>query len=189
MAAPTLANIDADADLEIVLNTAHSGVVAYDLPGSANASILWGTGRGNFQRSGSFLIGELSASTISPTMIMPAGGDTLSYEIVLKNSGPALESVSVNNPLPPQVTYAGGLTASEGTPGYSGGTVSWTGDVTAGQPVQIVYDVTVNSGVTTPTIIINSAVLEDGEGNEITLSSRIMANGLPVYFPLIFGQD
>jgi hypothetical protein len=53
MAAPTLANIDTDPDLEVVLVTAHSGVVAYDLPGSANARILWNTGRGSFARSGS----------------------------------------------------------------------------------------------------------------------------------------
>jgi hypothetical protein len=53
MPAPTLANIDSDADLEIIVNTAHSGVVAYDLNGSANARILWGTGRGNFYRDGS----------------------------------------------------------------------------------------------------------------------------------------
>jgi hypothetical protein len=52
LAAPTLANIDTDADLEVVLNTAHSGFVAYDLPGTANAKILWGTGRGSYQRNG-----------------------------------------------------------------------------------------------------------------------------------------
>lgn len=53
LAAPTLADIDADADLELVLNTAHSGIVAYDLPGTADARILWGTGRGGYQRNGS----------------------------------------------------------------------------------------------------------------------------------------
>lgn len=53
LAAPTLANVDSDADLEVVLMTAHSGVVVYDLPGTANARILWGTGRGNFQRTAS----------------------------------------------------------------------------------------------------------------------------------------
>lgn len=53
LAAPTLANVDADADLEVVLMTAHSGVVVYDLPGTASARILWGTGRGNFQRTAS----------------------------------------------------------------------------------------------------------------------------------------
>jgi len=52
LAAPTLANIDDDADIELVINTAHSGVVAYDLPGTANARILWGTGRGSYLRNG-----------------------------------------------------------------------------------------------------------------------------------------
>jgi hypothetical protein len=45
LAAPRLANIDADDDLEIVLNTAYSGFVAYDLPGSSAARVLWGSGR------------------------------------------------------------------------------------------------------------------------------------------------
>ena len=52
LGAPTLANIDADADLELIILTAKSGVVVYDLPGSANARVLWGTGRGNFHRDG-----------------------------------------------------------------------------------------------------------------------------------------
>ena len=52
LAAPTLANIDNDPDLEVVLVTSDSGVVVYDLPGSSNARILWATGRGNLQRSG-----------------------------------------------------------------------------------------------------------------------------------------
>lgn len=51
--APTLADIDDDPNLELVLNTAHSGFVAYDLPGTAGARILWGTGRGSYQRTGS----------------------------------------------------------------------------------------------------------------------------------------
>lgn len=52
LAAPTLANIDSDGDLEVVVNTAHSGVVAYDLPGTSKANVQWGTGRGNFYRNG-----------------------------------------------------------------------------------------------------------------------------------------
>ncbi len=48
--APTLANIDSDPDLEVVINTAYAGVVVYDLPGTHNARILWGTGRGSFTR-------------------------------------------------------------------------------------------------------------------------------------------
>jgi len=52
LAAPTLADIDGDADLEVLLNTAHSGLVAYDLPGTARARIIWGTGRGSYWRNG-----------------------------------------------------------------------------------------------------------------------------------------
>jgi hypothetical protein len=52
LAAPTIANIDLDSDLEVVVNTVSSGVVVYDLPGSGNARILWGTGRGTFKRTG-----------------------------------------------------------------------------------------------------------------------------------------
>jgi hypothetical protein len=63
LAAPTLANIDSDPDLEVVVGTAHTGLCAYDLPGTADARILWGTGRGNYQRSGSVLGSVLNGYT------------------------------------------------------------------------------------------------------------------------------
>jgi hypothetical protein len=34
------------------VGTAASGLVAYDLPNSASARILWGTGRGGVRRAG-----------------------------------------------------------------------------------------------------------------------------------------
>jgi hypothetical protein len=52
LAAPTVANIDDDADYELVVGTSHSGVVAYDLPGSAKARLRWPTGRGSLRRTG-----------------------------------------------------------------------------------------------------------------------------------------
>lgn len=52
LGAPTVANIDADADMEVVVGTVSSGAVAYDLPGSANARCLWCTGRGSLLRTG-----------------------------------------------------------------------------------------------------------------------------------------
>ena len=39
-------------DLEVVVGTVSSGVVAYELPNSANARVLWGTGRGSYRRTG-----------------------------------------------------------------------------------------------------------------------------------------
>jgi hypothetical protein len=52
LAAPTLANIDEDPDLELVVNTVYSGFVAYDLPGTAAARVLWSTGRNKAGESG-----------------------------------------------------------------------------------------------------------------------------------------
>ncbi len=52
LAAPTLANVDTDPDLEVVINTIDTGVVVYDLPGSAGAcNLQWPTGRGNYLRN------------------------------------------------------------------------------------------------------------------------------------------
>jgi hypothetical protein len=52
LAAPTIAKIDGSPDYSLVVGTTSSGVVAYKLPNSANARIIWGTGRGNYRRDG-----------------------------------------------------------------------------------------------------------------------------------------
>jgi len=52
LAAPTLADIDGDGNLEVIINTANSGVVVYDLPNTSHARLLWSTGRGSFTRTG-----------------------------------------------------------------------------------------------------------------------------------------
>ena len=61
--APTLASIDGDADLEVLIGSTHAGLLAYDLPGTANANVLWGTGRGSYQRTGAVL-GNASAGSL-----------------------------------------------------------------------------------------------------------------------------
>jgi hypothetical protein len=73
MAAPTVADIDGDEDLELVVNTANSGICAYNLPNTKNARILWGTGRGNFRRTGSNFGCDLDAVMISGVGFLSIG--------------------------------------------------------------------------------------------------------------------
>lgn len=51
LGAPTLANIDADPDLEVLSGTTSMGLVAHELPGTAGARIAWATSRGDFARA------------------------------------------------------------------------------------------------------------------------------------------
>ncbi|VAW43131.1 hypothetical protein MNBD_CHLOROFLEXI01-910 [hydrothermal vent metagenome] len=189
MAAPTLANIDADADLELVLNTAHSGIVAYDLPGTADARILWGTGRGNYQRSGSILQGDLQASGMQASNSAPAAGETIAYTILLQNPGPALATVTMTDTLPSGVTFAGNLTASSGTAGESGGVITWQGDVPAANPVMIQFEVLVSPAISVPQAIVNTAVIDDGLGNIIQRQAMIIVNGFTVNLPLVVREQ
>lgn len=193
LAAPTLANIDDDADLEVVLNTAHSGFVAYDLPGTADARILWGTGRGNYQRTGAFLHGSLQASTKGVQPILPGPGDTLTYTITLRNPGPDLPNARVTDTLPAEVHYLGNLWASAGSYGEandgSGGpgrsVITWTGTVSAAVPITITFGVTVSEHLTTPQAILNTALIDDGLGNVKQRQATVIANGYATYLPLI----
>jgi hypothetical protein len=51
LGAPTLANVDADPDLEVLSGTTSAGLVAHELPGTAGARIAWATSRGGFTRA------------------------------------------------------------------------------------------------------------------------------------------
>ncbi len=183
--APTLANVDADADLEVVLNTAHSGLVVYDLPGTADALVLWGTGRGSYQRAGSLLAGSLAGSTMAMSPPLVSAGDAVHVTITLRNNGPALAGVQLSNVLPPQLEYAGNLQASSGAASYAGGAVSWTGSVEAGNPVVISYDATVDPALVTAGVITNQAEVEDGAGQSWPLSATIAVNSQSGYLPFV----
>ena len=185
LAAPTLANIDADADLEVILNTAHSGVVAYDLPDTANARVLWSTGRGNYRRSGSPLVGSLRGSSVSVAPLMPSAGETISYTVVLRNSGPALPTARMTATLSGDVSPLGNVWASGGEYGSAGRVITWTGAVSASVPVTITYGGTLAPTVTEPRLITGSVQIDDGVGGAQVYPADVIANGLPVYLPLV----
>jgi uncharacterized repeat protein (TIGR01451 family) len=185
MAAPTLANIDADADLELILNTANSGIVAYDLPGTANARIYWGTGRGNYQRTGSYLVKPLQASTMSVTPALPEAGDILTYTISLRNPGPLLPGAWLTDTLPAPLTYLDNLAASSGTFGQAGGVITWTGSVPVGASVTITFRAQLSALPATPYQVTNTMKLNDGLGIVLERQAASVVDGLAVYLPLI----
>ncbi len=186
--APTLANIDADPDLEIILLTANSGVVAYDLPATANATIFWGTGRGNYQRDGYLFDSYLptlreSTKTASDYRVNP--GQLVTFTITLRNPGRIMNDATLSDPLPPELMYAGNLWASSGITSYSGGTVSWYGDVSSSMNVVIRFDAIVDAGISSPTTIVNSVEISDRAGNSWQREARIYVLGLPTFLPQI----
>ncbi|MBN1878167.1 MAG: VCBS repeat-containing protein [Anaerolineae bacterium] len=188
LAAPTLANIDSDADLEVVLNTAHSGLVAYDLPGTANARVLWNTGRGSYLRYGGIIPqvhGSLVDSTKSVLPLIPVPGDRLTYTLILRNPGPDLTGVRITDTLPLQVNYLGDLWGSAGSYGVAGGMITWTGTVSAMIPITITYSVSVSGVVAPPLTIVNTVYIDDGLGTILARQATAIVNGVAVYLPLI----
>ena len=185
LAAPTLANIDADADLELVLNTAHSGFVAYDLPGTADARILWGTGRGSYQRYGAILHGNLDASVKRVSNPAPDSGMNITYTILMQNPGPVLEAVTMTDSLPSGVSFAGNLSASSGIVNELGGVITWQGDVSSSAPVTVQFDVSVSSAIIDPQAVVNTAVIDDGAGNIIQRQAMIIVNGYATFLPVV----
>jgi hypothetical protein len=93
LGAPTLANIDADADLEVVLGTSASGVVAFDLPGSAGARVLWRTGRGGYRRTGTT---ELPSLTVDDVQVTEGDGGTTDAVFTVRLSAPSGQAVTVD---------------------------------------------------------------------------------------------
>jgi hypothetical protein len=182
--APTLANLDSDPDLEVVINSAHSGVVAYDLPGTANAIVQWGTGRGSYRRSGVILQGKLHASVLASPPVAAAGG-VFTFSTSLSSSNSPLGNVSLAAVLPEGLDYAGGLTVSSGTGQVSGKTVSWSGGVDISAPVSIRFQTQVSPSITTAQALTTIFTLQDGLGHTQQLNVSVIANGRAVYFPLV----
>jgi uncharacterized repeat protein (TIGR01451 family) len=184
--APTLANIDGDADIEILIGSTHTGLLAYDVPGTANANVLWGTGRGSHRRAGTVAKGSLCGSGMSANTIAPAPGEVVTFTLALRNvAGPALSGARLTDTLPSLLTYARGLAATSGSAGQAGNTITWTGTVSNSTPVTVTFAVTVSASIVDPTIIINTATIDDGQGAIRTASVGLGVNTVEVYLPIV----
>jgi hypothetical protein len=124
LGAPTLANIDADADLEVVLGTSASGLVAFDLPGTAGARVLWRTGRGGYRRTGTT---ELPSVTIDDVQVTEGNGGTTSAVFTVRLSAASGQVVTVDYATADgSATSPADYTATAGSLSFAVGTTTRT---------------------------------------------------------------
>jgi hypothetical protein len=87
-AAPTLADLDGDCDVEILAASRGRVLYVWDLAGAYNSKLMpWPTGRQNNQRTGSFIIGSDTAVTTSFPNTLSALSDLnhLMYFPIVRN--------------------------------------------------------------------------------------------------------
>jgi uncharacterized repeat protein (TIGR01451 family) len=120
---------------------------------------------------------------VTPTRVGP--GDPLTYTVRLENPGPILPTARVTATLSTDVHYLGNLWASSGNYGEASGVITWAGAVSAGVPITITYGVTVSLQITTPAVISNAVMIDDGLGNVWQRPATAIANGHAVYLPLV----
>ena len=184
LAAPTLTDIDSDHELEVVLNTANSGLVAYDLPGTRTDGILWGTGRGSYLRSGALTPSSLTGSQTWVRPVLPVSSDTLTYTISVLNSGVLLPGVTLTDTLSTGQTILSGIYASSGEVSSNGSSIYWKGRVTT-VPVTITFNAIVDPVIIGAKALTSTLLINNGHGSLTQRHTGVMVNGFQFYLPVI----
>jgi hypothetical protein len=170
LGAPTIANIDLDADKELVIGTVSSGVVAYDLPDTANARILWGTGRGSYKRTGVSAVEDGFSLSAQPSTQAINPGGVATYTLKVQNTIAFTGSVTLsitNNPAPGDLDL--NPTSSTFTP-----------------PMQVILTVTdLISGPPLPGQWYSIPIQATGGGITRTTTINLLIGGTRTHLPII----
>jgi hypothetical protein len=169
LGAPTIADIDGDPDMELVIGTVSSGVVAYDLPGTDNARVLWGTGRGSFKRTGVSPADEGFSLSAGPDTqaIDPGGSAPYTLKVQSNDAFSGTVTVDITNPAPVELN----ISPSSQTftpPGQVNLTVT---DSTPGSPV--------------PGQWYSIPIVATGGGFTRTATVSLLVGGTRTYLPVI----
>ena len=127
-----------------------------------------------------------SLSTKQSSRRVPASGETITYTIILRNSGhPITSTVFLTDEIPAGLTYVSDtVSASLGDADYVNGTVLWSGILSSTPTVALTYAGIVEE-VEEPTVIRNVATIDAGEYGIFTCSNIIIVDGFSVYLPLV----
>ncbi len=128
---------------------------------------------------------SLTGSTKQVSPLLPQPGSTLNYTINLVNPGQVLPSARVTDTLPGNATLVGSPTASSGSVSTGSGVILWSGSVDNNAPVTITYQMTVSAQIHQATAVINTAQIDDGQGNVLTRQAMAVVDGFGIWLPVV----
>ncbi|MBI2954328.1 MAG: tandem-95 repeat protein, partial [Chloroflexi bacterium] len=124
---------------------------------------------------------NLSTSTMAVSNGSPRAEEVVTYTIAITNtgSGPAV-AARMTDTLPASLTYVeGSKNATSGQTSLNGATLTWSGFVTQGQSVRVIFAARVASSATGGSVISNTASIDDGLGAVIPRAVNITVAASP----------
>jgi|GEM_PF-1014335 len=183
-AAPTLADLDSDGDLDILAASITGQVFVWDTPGIYDPTRLpWPMGRHDLQRSASY-ISTFGRSHIEGPPISVSQGETATFVIHISSLTPIDDSISLSDPIPAGITFIPGtLTASSGVATEHAGVITWSGVLPADLTVDISYQVSVATNKTR--VIENTITIDTVIEGLLQRTGNLYANLYTAFLPSI----
>ncbi len=188
-AAPTLADLDNDGDLEILATTIIGQVFVWDTSTPFDPNLLpWPTGRHDNRRSGTYeqikpSFGQ-SRKIVNPTVANK--DETVTYTIKVIASAPVTQTVSITDTLPTGIAYVPAtLSSTFGVATINGNQLHWAGILSDTLITEIVYGAMITANESQ--LIKNTVFIDTGIADTpIERTGYLFANGKSVYIPFIF---
>jgi uncharacterized repeat protein (TIGR01451 family) len=194
-AAPTLADLDDDGDLEIVAAAWTGEIFVWDASDPYVPSHMpWPTGRHDLRRSATFVREggdepDLGDSRKFATRPAARTGETVRFVIRLQNTGtrPFTHTLRLTDTLPAGMAYVpDSLTAPSGTVTDTWGLLRWSGVMSDATTIDISYDVTITTEATA--LLSNTVTIDTVVDGLIARTGYVIANGWSCYLPAIMKE-
>jgi uncharacterized repeat protein (TIGR01451 family) len=186
-AAPTLADLDDDGDLEILVAAIAGQLFVWDTPTPyVSARLPWPTGRHDLCRSATYkrLGPDFGLTRKFATPLVAQQGEAATFTIRVDSGLPITYAIRLTDTIPAGIMYIPGtLTATLGVVTDTTGVLLWSGMLSDTSTVDVTYDVTVTTSATR--IISNTAIIDTVINGLLTRTGYIYANGFSTYLPLI----